>query len=207
MIVWTEMEKDVFGEFLNMGMGTAADSLSNMLSQEVLLSVPKIEFVSEEELKAWYSNEIGEEIVGVQQAFAGKASGNIALLFTKGNSYDLVHELVPGDIPLSDLPDMQKDAIGEIGNIVLNACMASIADSLDIEIPTSLPILVNDVYIDLNTGKAAPDDEMFCMLGQIKFNLKDQGIKGFVVLHMSTPSAMRMKQEIQKMLSMFAAAG
>lgn len=207
MIVWTDMEKDALAEFLNMGMGTAAASLSSMLGQEILLSVPSISFVSQDELRRWYSDEIGEEIFGVQQAFKGKAAGNIALLFTKGNSSDLVRELVPGDMPLEDLPDIQNDAIGEIGNIVLNACMAAIADSLSLEIPTELPQLVNDVSVDLNTGEAAPEDEIFCMLGQIKFDLKDRGIQGFVVLHMSTPSALRMKQEIQKMLSMYAEAG
>ena len=206
MIVWSDMEKDAFAEFLNMGMGKAAASLSSMLGQEILLSVPEISFVSQDELKRWYSDEIGEEIAGVQQAFKGKAAGNIALLFTKANSYELVRELMPGDIPLEDLPDIQKDAIAEIGNIVLNACMAAIADSLHFEIPTELPRLVSDVPIDLNTGEAAPDDEIFSMLGQIKFDLKDRDIKGFVVLHMSTPSALRMKQEIQHMLSMYAAA-
>lgn len=207
MIVWSDMEKDALCEFLNMGMGMAATSLSSMLGQEILLSVPEISFLFQDDLKRWCSDKIGEEIVGVQQAFNGKAAGNIALLFTKRNSYNLVRELVPGDIPIEDLPDIQNDAIAEIGNIVLNACIAAIADSLHLEIPTDLPRLVRDVSIDLNTGEAAPDDEVFGMLGQIEFDLKDRGIKGFVVLHMSTPSALRMKKEIQQMLSTYAATG
>ncbi len=207
MIVWSDIEIDALCEFLNIGMGSAAASLSSMLGQEILLSVPEIRFVSQDELRRWFRDEIGKEIVGVQQAFNGKAAGNIALLFTKDNSHDLVRELMSGDIPLEDLPDIQNDAITEIGNIVLNACMAAIADSLHLEIPTELPRLVNDISIELNTGKAARDDEIFGMLGQIKFDLKDRGIKGYVVLHMSTPSAMRMKQEIQKMLSIYAATG
>ncbi len=207
MIVWSDIEIDALCEFLNIGMGSAAASLSSMLGQEILLSVPEIRFVSQDELRRWFRDEIGKEIVGVQQAFKGKAAGNIALLFSKSNSYELVRELVPGDIPIEDLPDIQKDAISEIGKIILNACMAAIADSLHLEIPTELPQLVSDVSIDLNTGEAAPDDEIFGMLGQIKFDLKDRDIKGFVVLHMSTPSALRMKQEIQHMLSMYAAVG
>lgn len=207
MIVWSDLEKDAFAEFLNIGMGMAAASLSNMLGREILLSVPEIKFVSPDELRRWRREEIGEKIVGVQQAFKGKAAGNIALLFTEDSSYDLVRELVPGDMPPEDLPDIQNDAIAEIGNIVLNACMAAIADSLHFEIPTELPRLVSDVSIDLDTGEAAPGDELFSMLGQIKFDLKDRGIASFVVLHMSTPSAMRMKPEIQHMLSSYAAAG
>ena len=145
MIVWSDLEKDALAEFLNIGMGTAAASLSSMLGQEILLSVPEISFVSPDELKNWCREEIGEKIVGVRQAFKGKAAGNIALLFTKDSGHDLVREFVPSDMPLEDLPDIQNDAISEIGNIVLNACMAAIADALHFEIPTELPQVVSDV--------------------------------------------------------------
>lgn len=207
MITWSDIEKDALCEFLNMGMGTAAASLSTMLGPEILLSVPEIDFVTQDELERWFRDEIGDDIVGVQQAFNGKAAGHIALLFNRETSCNLVHDLMSGDIPLEDLPDIHNDAITEIGNIVLNACMAAIADSLNLEIPTELPRLTNNISIDINTGEAAPDDEVFGMLGQIKFDLKDRGITGYVVLHMSTPSALRMKQEIQKMLSIYAATG
>lgn len=207
MIVWSDIEKDALCEFLNMGMGTAAASLSSMLGQEILLSVPQIRFVTQDELEQWFREEIGDQVVGVQQAFSGTAAGNIALLFNKQTSYDLVHELMSGDMPLEDLPDIQNDAIAEIGNIVLNACMAAIADSLSLEIPTELPRLMNDVMVELNVGEAAPGDEICGMIGQIRFDLKDRGIKGYVVLHLSTPSALRMKQEIQKMISIYAATG
>ncbi|MHA1571652.1 MAG: chemotaxis protein CheC, partial [Alphaproteobacteria bacterium] len=100
MIVWSDIEKDALCEFLNMGMGTAAASLSSMLGQEILLSVPEIRFVTQDELEQWVKEEIGNQVVGVQQAFNGTAAGNIALLFNKQTSYDLVHELMSGDMPL-----------------------------------------------------------------------------------------------------------
>lgn len=206
MIVWSDIEKDALAEFLNLGMGAAAESLSSMLGQEILLSVPEINFVSQDEFKKWCRDEVGKEIVGVQQAFTGHAAGNISLLFSKDNSYNLVRELISDDMPLDDLPDMQNEAIAEIGNIVLNACMAAIADSLKLEIPTELPRVVSEISIGLNMGEAASGDEEFGMLGRIYFDLKDQDIKGFVVLHMSTPSALKMKHEIQKMISMYATA-
>ncbi len=57
----------------------------------------------------------------MRQAFQGAVEGNIALLFAKDSSFNLVGELVGDEVPLEDLPDIEQEAIAEVGNIVLNA--------------------------------------------------------------------------------------
>ncbi len=50
MLVWNDDEKDAFAELINVGMGLAASALSSMLGQEILLSVPSVEFISRQEM-------------------------------------------------------------------------------------------------------------------------------------------------------------
>ncbi len=207
MLIWSDNERDAFAEFLNMGMGLAAASLSSMLDQEVLLSVPKVELVPRDRVAEKFGERVGDEIVGVRQTFDGSVSGDIALLFAKSGSFALVRELVADDIPLEDLPDIEQEAITEVGNIVLNGCMAAIANSPNLEIPTGLPSFVKGIPFDLQSTGLAGEDEPCFLLGQSRFDLKNQGISGCVVLFIPLPSAMRFKQEIERLLSSYAATG
>lgn len=40
-----DLQKDMLGELLNMGLGSAAASLSQMTGEEVLLSTPHVSFI------------------------------------------------------------------------------------------------------------------------------------------------------------------
>ncbi|MBF0144299.1 MAG: hypothetical protein HQL57_10120 [Magnetococcales bacterium] len=42
----TDLEEDALKEFFNLGLGMAADSLSRMVDNEVLLSLPMLKVVS-----------------------------------------------------------------------------------------------------------------------------------------------------------------
>ena len=46
MIAVDDLQQDVINEWLNLGMGHAAASLSQMVGDEVLLSVPTVKFCS-----------------------------------------------------------------------------------------------------------------------------------------------------------------
>ena len=147
MLVWNDDEKDAFAELINVGMGLAASALSSMLGQEILLSVPSVEFISRQEMGQRFSRDVGNDIVGVRQAFQGAVEGNIALLFAKDSSFNLVGELVGDEVPLEDLPDIEQEAIAQVGYIVLNACLAAIADALHLKIRTGLPLFVRGIPV------------------------------------------------------------
>jgi hypothetical protein len=51
----TELERDALGEVSNIAMARAANSLRQMVEHEVLLSVPAVEILSQDQASSWPS--------------------------------------------------------------------------------------------------------------------------------------------------------
>lgn len=54
---------------------------------------------------------------------------------------------------MATLTEMEQEALSEIGNIILTGFLSSIADTLQIEIPTELPVFshgcVEDLFLEI----------------------------------------------------------
>ncbi len=60
-------------------------------------------------------------------------------MFPEDKSLELVRLMVGESIPLEQLTEMEQEAMSEIGNIILNSCMGTMADILSTEMQGSLP--------------------------------------------------------------------
>ena len=81
-------------------------------------------------------------LVAVRQAFQGEFSGCALLIFPEPNSLELVRAVTKGELSLEDIIDLEQEALAEIGNIILNGCMATIANLLERSLTMSLPEIV-----------------------------------------------------------------
>ena len=132
-----EIEQDTTRELLNIAMGKACANISQLTKKEVLLCIPEIE-VSEIEKSSLFFNT--SHSVAVAQAFTGELHGDILLVFPE----DVIKTLagaITGDIggvqAVSE--ELETDAIIEVGNIVLNTCLAGITNQLGCEVASELP--------------------------------------------------------------------
>jgi len=66
----SDLQKDMLGELVNMGLGSAAASLSEMTGEEVLLSTPQVSFIPRQELCSKLRVELGEELSSVSRVYA-----------------------------------------------------------------------------------------------------------------------------------------
>ncbi|MEI9986687.1 MAG: chemotaxis protein CheC [Aliidongia sp.] len=134
----SSLEIDAVAEILNIGVGRAASSLSQMVKEEIQLSVPHAEVlygVAAQEHLALK----GDRMVAVREEFSGLISGAAALLFPQSRSLDLVRMVLDEDLSPEEVAELEQEALVEIGNIILNGCLSSIADALTGEIETSIP--------------------------------------------------------------------
>lgn len=209
MLIWTDIERDSITELLNLGMGQAANSLSELLQREVLLSIPQVDFVSRPDAIKFMEKMAPEELVSVRQNFAGSFGGKAILLFSDTDSLELVRALLSDEILVEDLPDMEQEAVSEVANIVLNACLSSLADALGQDIPTDLPmfhkgeprsLLETEVEHDIG------DNEMF-LLTNIKFELKSLEVVGYLVLFLCMASAKNLQLELNRFYDSISAPG
>lgn len=140
MIALSPLQTDALAEMFNIGAGHAAASLSEIVGDEVQLSIPRIAFCRREELGSNLASLRSDRLGAVRQDFAGAFAVNASLLFTEDKALEIVREMLGSQVSVDDLPEFEQEAMCELGNIILNACMASISEMLDIEMTSTLPI-------------------------------------------------------------------
>jgi len=85
----TELERDALGEVSNIAMARAANSLRQMVEHEVLLSVPAVEILSQDQATQLVAKPDNPNLVAVRQDFSGAFAGRALLIFPEANSLEL----------------------------------------------------------------------------------------------------------------------
>lgn len=187
-------EQDALAEIANMGVSRAAVSLRQMVGEQVLLSVPAVRIVSRNTAAKLVDGDSASKLVAVQQSFEGPFSGRAMLIFPQAQSLELVRSIVGEDHSLEDVIDLEQEALAETGNIILNACLATIANLLRRTMRMSLPSVVRGdgkTLFDVHDATTEGDLVMFLY---IDFTIKNRDIRGFIALLMDLPSIAALKK-------------
>ncbi|MDH5360714.1 MAG: hypothetical protein OEX03_09130 [Gammaproteobacteria bacterium] len=131
-------ERDLLAELFNIGIGKAAANLGIISKQEISVSIPEINIIP---FTAFISQLPEKELCCIIQRSYGSLESISALIFSQEGSFEIVRRMLGKHLDISSNTDLYQDAIREIGNIMLNSCMGSIANALAIEIETELPSL------------------------------------------------------------------
>jgi len=198
--ILNEIQLDALGELLNIGMGAAAASLSTMVKQEVLLTVPVIRIVHQSKVPTQLDEVPPENVCGVKQTFNGDFSGDALLLFSETKSLSLVQAVLGDSIPLEELGEMEEEAITEIGNIILNACLSSLANIFNEHLDSEIPQYLHEDLGELFSTDS--NDDSFVLLLRMSFNIAEQDITGYVTFIMDLESITKISAQINKMLGL-----
>jgi len=135
----SELQLDALTEVFNLGAGQAAASLSEIVGDEVRLSVPRIQFNDRSEVNAATLSLADQRVGSVRQHFSGPFSLDASLLFKEEGALEIVQEMIGSQVSVDDLVDFEQEAMCELGNIILNGCMSAIADMLEVQLSSTLP--------------------------------------------------------------------
>lgn len=138
-LVLSPEEKEAFTEIMNIAMGQAADALSLLLARRVLLKVPEVELMRADGLTAFFREELVQIGATIRQSFSGRLNGTAAMVFSSGHALYLVRTLVDIQQELNRLSAAEVTVLAEMGNIVLNAAVALLADQLGVRVRVGLP--------------------------------------------------------------------
>jgi chemotaxis protein CheC len=196
----SEIERDALAEIANMGVSRAAASLRQMVGAQVILSVPAVNIVSRQTASRLVEREHAPKLVAVQQSFEGPFSGRALLIFPEAQSLELVRSIVGAEHSLEDVIDLEQEALAEIGNIILNACLATIANVLRRTMRISLPSVVRGDGATLFETSADPDADLVLFL-YIDFSIKQRNVHGFIALLMDLPSIVALKELVRDFIS------
>ena len=151
----TESEKDAVGEISNISMGTAATTLSSLLSQKVNITTPKVEVATWDDLSRKYDR----PCVMLQISYKEGIDGNNVLIL-KENDVKIITDLMMGgtgtanpDEPLSEL---HLSAIGEAMNQMMGSAATSMSSMFNRKIDISPPVAnLVETYNELDEGMPA----------------------------------------------------
>jgi chemotaxis protein CheC len=201
VLTLTELERDALTELANIGVSRAAASLRKMVGQQVLLSVPSVEVVNQRTAAALVSEREGSDLVAVRQAFSGSFSGRALLIFPQAKSLQLIRAIVGSDVTEAETQGIEEEALAETGNVILNGCLATMANILNQSLTVSLPEVMRGTGERLFKLNEESTDSGLVLFLYINFSILDLDIRGYIAMLMDLPSLANLKLHLDEFIS------
>jgi chemotaxis protein CheC len=146
-LFFSAQEKDILQELMNIGFGQAAADLAQVIGLSIELSVPDIQLFKTCDLCHHMAGAMDREqkVSLVEQYFLGMFRG-IALLALPARSGSKLVALLglhnERDCPSEHREMLEKEAMIEVGNILIGACVGKITELLNDVVLYSPPRMV-----------------------------------------------------------------
>lgn len=196
MVLFNELQKDALCEIFNISVSQAAGVLSEILQKKIRLTVPSVEICNTSTAIEYLDQQ--NDICGISQRFQSDFDGHAVLIFPEYRSLELVRLMVGIDVPLDQLTEMEQDALSEIGNIVLNSCLASLSDMFNQQFECGIPQLIIGNSHSVLSGYS---DNSVLILLQIKFIVGEEQLEGHILFVVNTQSLDILLNSVNKFLS------
>ncbi len=195
---------DAVQETLNVGVGQAARSLSEMVGSdsEIELTVPKVTLSKVDEL--CYQDGCNTDMIScVKQSFEGAINGSSFLVFSQRASLEPVRLILGNETPADKISSLESEALCEIGNIILNASLSSFAQLLEQELITHVPKVLSGEWGDIffqtqHTNQDRESQRVLCM--NVSFRLEQADLTGQLGFALDTKSTETLGHAIHSLL-------
>lgn len=191
----TEYDYDILREIFNVGVGKAADLLSQIIGKRIILHIPRIlvlkspeDFLCTSELNGLMKGTLMVSSISFSKQLAGTAN----LVFPAEKMRDFIAlcaneepAVAAGDL---NFTDVDFDIVKEIGNIFLNCILGSVGDFLNVPLTYSLPtVKIYDRKIDF--GHNVITEDFPCLLFfSVTFVIDSVKIEGAVLVSLAMAS-------------------
>jgi chemotaxis protein CheC len=199
-VTLAELERDALTEIVNIGVSRAASNLRKMIGGEVLLSVPAIEVVSQRRAARLISEREVSELIAVRQNFQGPFSGCALLIFPETNSLELVRAVTGGELSAAELVEMEHEALAETGNVILNSCLATMANMLKRSLTMTIPEVIRGSGSTLFAVDENSTSEGLVLFLYINFSVRKHDIRGYIAMIMDLPSLATLKELLEEFI-------
>jgi chemotaxis protein CheC len=177
---------DALREVANIGAGHAATALSQMIGGTIMISVPRINITSIEEIPAQVSGP-EEPVAAVLMHMLGDLTGRTLLVFPKKTAMRMSELMLRRpEGSAQDLGPLEQSAVKEAGNILSGQYMNALSEFMGMILLPSPPSLAIDMSAAVLTTtylQWAPDRE-FVISVESEFLLSDteERLRGFFLL-------------------------
>jgi chemotaxis protein CheC len=194
----TEKQKDALAELINIAFARTAASLSELSGHRVLLNAPGVEVMAIDELPAFVGNFIKEEVVSVHQIFSGPVAGDALLMLNYGGAVTLTDLLCEYSAPSKKLDVSAREALTEVGNILLNACLGVFGNLLHVHVTFSMPRLhLENLDKVLRSITIGTEELRYAVIVSTSFSIKESSVAGYLAIVLGVSSLDRLLRAIE----------
>lgn len=188
MNMLSDLQQDAICEIFNIGAGRAAASLSEIINEEVKLSVPRVQVFPSSEICSHSLPLRSPRLGAVRQQFSGPFNAEAILLFTEERALEIVRDMMGSEASVEELAEFEQDAMCELGNIILNACLSAMADVLGLSLESTLPEYSVNTPDAILQNIASKIDQPVMMSLHIDLTIEKRQTHGCLVFLLSTAS-------------------
>lgn len=207
-IQFSPLEKDILQELMNIGFGQAAADLAQVIDLSIELSVPDIQLFKAVDLSVHIAKEVAEdqEFSLVEQYFLGKFKGIALLVFPAKAGKQLVSLFGLEDhrnSPSERLELLEKEAMIEVGNILIGACVGKITELLnDVVIYSPPRVMIQNVF-NSTLPKNLFDPSSMAISMKTVFHFEQQKISGQLFLIANQESIIWLKSALNAFMEQY----
>lgn len=150
----SDLNRDKLAELLNIASGRAARALSTLMGRRVQMNVIDIHIMTRNTAIDYLQRELKTIATAMLVSFHNSISGQTAMLLNHQDAVQMVRALLGGNRDLKSLSAAEQSVLEEIANIVLNACVGSLADHAGSRVFSDLSHLLFNVPAE-EIGRAA----------------------------------------------------
>ncbi len=193
----TEDQRDALQEIANIGMGQAGSSIAKIWGEFVSLSIPRIAHIDRQGIPAMLSRFVGDETVNaVRQAFHGQLRGEVIVVFSGGRS-DQLAELMGYEE--ADSVE-EQELLLDVANILVGACLGSIAETLEADIGFSAPSVMG---LDVSPAQLIRPEELIAgraLFLEVRFTLEKKSFASHLIVLMPADEILVLGRALDKFL-------
>jgi chemotaxis protein CheC len=195
----TPPQHEALTELINIGYGRAAAALSELTGRRIVLEVPKVAVFPIDEITSALTQVMTGEVASVHQVFSGPVSGNALLLLDHDAAVMLNSLILDEQNPDGRLHAAAREALTEVGNIVLNACLGVFGNLLQVQVTFSVPRLhLESIEGVLRSISVKEHELQYALMVHTRFHLRDSDISGYMVIILGITSFSRLLAELGK---------
>ncbi len=141
---------------------------------------------------------VSDEVASVHQIFSGPVAGD-ALLILDYKAAGMLKELLTDEAPLPlPLDASAREVLTEVGNILLNACLGTFGNLLQVQVSFSVPQLNLDSLSEILRSLMVNREGLrYGLVVHAGFRLRDAEVTGYLVIVLSVASLDRLIRSVE----------
>ena len=194
----TLRHREALAELINIGYARAGKSLSELTGERIVLNAPMVEIHSIDVVRAALNDLVKGEVASVHQVFSGAVAGH-ALLLVSNEAAEVLTSPLVASLPSNEQQAARREALTEIGNILLQASMGLCGELLQVHVSFTVPRLEIETIDDMLNSICVNNQELqFAVLVRTRFELQNSEVSGYIVVILGVTSFSRLLDELDR---------